>query len=132
MQETYRTVSKFDRIMGSLQGLPDVNWTKPTTTTGVTVLIGEVQTFIVLTARQIERDGDASKTHNWIFVQYMDSGEAIQLAIPPAAAEAIYRQRDALTTKIRKRIGKESAAARKARGESFGFQKGNRKRKGAK
>jgi hypothetical protein len=39
----------------------------------------------------------------------------------PAAADAIARQRESLTLSIRKRIGKEAAQARKARGEQIGF-----------
>ena len=45
-----------------------------------------------------------------------DLDGAIRIAIPPGAAEAIARQRDALTTKVRRKIGKDQAAIRKARG----------------
>ncbi len=115
-EPVYKSPDKFDRMIGQLANLPDVMSTKATTVTGLTPLIGEVQTFIVQTFRQREQ-GDT------IFIQYMDAGGMIRLAIPPGAADAIARQRDALTTKIRRKTGRDSAAARKARGELPGFMK---------
>jgi hypothetical protein len=116
-QQTYRTLDKFDRMLGGLEGLPDVTKSKPSTVTIHHPLIGEAQTFIIQTFRQKER-GDT------IFVQYLDSAGSVRIAIPPAAADAITRQRDALTTKVRKRVGKEQAQARKARGEVPAFLRG--------
>jgi hypothetical protein len=116
----YRTVDKFDRMMGALANLPDVAHTSPSTVVTVSPLIGEAQTFVIQTYRQTEV-GDT------IFIQYMDGEKHVRIAIPPKAADAIARQRDALTTKVRKRIGKQSAAARKARGELPAFQKNKAK-----
>lgn len=112
----YRTVDKFDRLMGALVNLPDVTRTRPSTISVVSPLIGEAQTFIVETYRQREV-GDT------IFLQYVDGNGSVRIAIPPEAADAIARQRDALTTKVRRKIGKERAAERKARGELPGFMK---------
>jgi hypothetical protein len=109
-QPTYRTVDKFDRMMGALEGLPDVTHTKPSTITGLTTLIGAAQTFIVQTFRQREK-GDT------IFLQYVDDEGSVRLVIPPGAADAIARQREALGAKNRKKAAKQSAAARKARGD---------------
>ncbi len=119
-QQQYRTVDKFDRMMGALANLPDVSHTKPSTVAVVSPLIGEAQTFILQTFRQ-------SEVGDTVFLQYVDAEKSVRIAIPPAAADAIARQRDALTTKVRKRIGKASAAARKARGELPGFMKGKAK-----
>ena len=55
----------------------------------------------------------------------------IRIAVPPAAADAVARQRDALTTKNRKKAAREQAQARKARGEQPAFLK-IRKRKQSK
>ena len=115
-EPTYRTVDKFDRLMGALVNLPDVTHTKPSTVAVVSPLIGEAQTFIIQTYRQREI-GDT------IFLQYVDAEKSVRIAIPPEAADAIARQRDALTTKVRKRLGKQQAAERKARGELPGFLK---------
>lgn len=114
--QQYRTIDKFDRMLGALADLPDVTHVKPSTVVAASPLIGEAQTFIIQTFRQREI-GDT------IFLQYLDSDRSIRIAIPPQAAEAIARQRESLTTKVRKKVGKDSAAARKARGELPGFMK---------
>jgi hypothetical protein len=119
--DQYRVIDKFDRLMGALVQLPDVTQTKATTIVTTSPIIGATQTFIVQTLRQREA-GDT------IFLQYVDDTGSMRIAIPPAAADAIARQRESLTTKVRKRLGKEQAAARKARGELPGFMK-NKKAK---
>jgi hypothetical protein len=119
-QKVYKTVDKFDRVMGALVNLPDVTHSKPSTVTAVSPLIGEAQTFIIQTFRQREQ-GDT------VFLQYVDGDGSVRMVIPPAAADAIARQRDALTTKVRRKVGKDNAAARKARGELPGFMKGKKK-----
>jgi hypothetical protein len=122
-QQQYRTIDKFDRMMGALDKLPDVTQGKPSTVMTVSPLIGEAQTFIIRTYRQREV-GDT------IFLQYVDGDGSIRLVIPPAAADVIARQRDSLGTKVRKKVAREQAQARKARGELPAFLKG--KKKGAK
>lgn len=97
--------------------LPDVTHCKASTVM-VTPLIGVTMTFIIQSFRQIQRDGDDSKSKDTVFFQYVDDAGAIRLVIPP-----IIRQHDSLTAKVRRRVGKETAAARKARGEVLGFQK---------
>jgi len=112
----YKTVDKFDRMMGALIDLPDVTRTKPTTLTVHTPLIGEAQTFVVQTLRQREV-GDT------IFLVYVDGTGSVRIAIPPEVADAIARQRDALTTKVRKRVARDQAAQRKAAGIQPAFLK---------
>jgi hypothetical protein len=124
MNETtpqYKTIDKFDRMFGSLGDRPDVTETKPSTVVNHSAIVGATQTFIIQTMRERDK-GD------YIFVQYVDDMTSVRIFLPPAAADAIARQREALTTKVRKRIGKESAAARKARGELPAFMKGKKKR----
>jgi len=113
-KEQYRQLDKFDRLHGALEGLPDVTKVKPSTIITHEPLIGATQTFFIQTLRQREQ-GDT------IFIQYVDDEGAIRIAIPPAAADAIARQRDALTSKSRKRAGREQAEQRKARGEQPAF-----------
>jgi hypothetical protein len=114
-QPAYRTVDKFDRLLGALCDLPDVTHTKPSTVVTTSALIGASQTFILQTFRQSEI-GDT------IFLQYVDDTGSIRIAIPPAAADCIARQRDALTAKNRKRAAKAEASRRKAMGEKPGFK----------
>lgn len=123
MQETaqYKTIDKFDRMLGALHELPDVTATKPTTVVCASPIIGSAQTFIIQTLRQRDQ-GDT------IFLQYVDDAGSIRIAIPPAAASAIARQHDALTTKVRKRVAREQAQERKARGEVPAFMKGKKRK----
>ncbi len=106
----------FDRLLGSLDGLPDVTHTKPSTMRTITPLLGTSQMFIVQTYRQTNK-GDT------IFLEAVSKDGSIRLAIPPAVSDAIARQRDALTGKVRSKVGKASAQARKDRGELPGFMK---------
>lgn len=118
----YKTVDKYDRAAGSLKGRHDTTGTKPATVVAHTPVLNEAQTFIVETIR-VKDEGD------WIFVQYIDSEGSARIAFPPGVADAIARQRDALTTKNRKRAGREQAQARKARGELPGFMKPKKPKK---
>ena len=106
----------FNRVIGGLDGLPDVKHTRPTTVTTVHPMIGESQTFIVQTYRQREQ-GDT------IFLQYIDGETSDRVVIPPKVADAIARQRDSLTTMSRRAAGRANAEARAARGEKPAFLK---------
>lgn len=121
--QQYRTVDKFDRMMGMLDSLPEVTRTKPSTVVVTTPLIGCTQTFTIQTFRQIDRDGDQSKSRDTIGLQYVDDGGSVRMVIPHEAIAVIIRQHDALSAKVRRKIGKEQAAIRKARGELPGFMK---------
>lgn len=119
--QQYKTVDKFDRLMGALAGLPDVAKVKPSPLVTLSPLIGETQTFIVETWRQKE-------TGDFIFLQYIDADRSLRIVIPPEVASTIARQREALTTKVRKKVARDQAAARKARGEVPAFLKGKRRK----
>jgi hypothetical protein len=114
-QETNIIRTEYDRILASLDGLPDVTHTSPSTIRNVS-FIGTSQTFIVTTYRMRER-GDT------VFLETISGEGSLRLVIPPPVVDAICRQRDALTTKVRRKIGKASAEARKARGEQPAFLK---------
>lgn len=115
-QQQYRTVDKFDRIVGSLEGDREATKTAPTTILSVSPILGQTDTYIIRT--YLQREDGATILLQWI----SDTG-TVRVPIPPKVAEAIYRQREALTAKVRKRIGKQQAAERKARGELPGFMK---------
>ena len=110
--------SNFDRILSGLHGLPDVTHTQPSTVRTVD-FIGTSQTFIITTYRMREQ-GDT------IFLEMVSGEGSLRVVLPPQVADTISRQRDALTTKVRRKIGKAAAAERKARGELPGFMKGKR------
>jgi hypothetical protein len=106
----------FDRLLGSLVGLPDTLGTAATTVQTVEPLSGNAQTFIVRTFRQREK-GD------YIFVQYVDGSGAVRLVLPPDVSRLISRHRDALTTRARKKASRNAAAERKAAGILPGFMR---------
>lgn len=113
-EQTTYTLSEFDRLVGALEGLPDVTKSKPSTVRAMLPLIGIARSFIVQTYRQRDK-GDT------IFIETVREGEAIRLAIPPQVADAIARQREALTGKVRSKVGKQVMADRMARGEKPAF-----------
>lgn len=107
---------EYDRLFGSLDGLPDVTKTKASTITVTPPLgIGGSRTFIVQTIRQKDV-GDI------VFLQTVGSNGSLRLALLPAVTDAVARQRDALSTLSRKKAGRAAAADRKARGEKPGFK----------
>jgi len=108
--------SIYDRTFRALHGLPDVTSTKPSPIRTVHPVLEIAQTFIIQTVRHKER-GD------WIFMEYIGTEGSIRVALPPEVADCIARQRDALTTKNRKRAAKVEAARRKAQGIRPGFLK---------
>jgi hypothetical protein len=109
----------FDRLLGSLHGLPDITSTKPSTIRVITPLVGTSDVYIVQTYRQRDR-GDT------IFLECVSKAGTIRLPIPPAVSDAIARQRDALTGKVRSKVAKATAQARKDAGIAPGFMKGKK------
>ena len=101
-----RMPDNFDRLIGSLHGVPDVVSTQPSTVRALTPL---AETFIIQTFRHIEQ-GDR------IFVERISEGGALRVVLPPAVANAIARQRDALSARSRSKTAKRVAEERKAAG----------------
>lgn len=99
----------FDRHMGSLDGLPDVVRTKPTTLRTTSPLVGSAQTFIVQTVRRKDM-GDT------IFLEYVDRDGSKRIVIPANVADTIARQRDALGTMSRRKAARTIAQERKEQG----------------
>ena len=99
----------YDRLLGALDGLPDVVAAKPSTVRVTTPLLGNAETWIIQTIRQNEK-GDT------IFLERVDRGGSIRIVIPAAVANAMARQRDALTKRSRSKAAKRVAAERKERG----------------
>jgi len=106
----------FDRMIGSLHGLPDVLAAKPTTVRDVSPIVGEAQTFIVQTYRQKDK-GDI------VFLEVVTAAAHTRLVLPAKAVDVIVRQRDALTARARSRQATEAAQARKDAGIQPGFMR---------
>jgi hypothetical protein len=130
MEETMSAAmpDAFDRLLGQLHGLPDVTNTKPSTLRTLTPLLGTSQMYIVQTYRQQvgKEDGETTRARDTIFLECVSKDGSVRLAIPPPVADAIARQRESLTGKVRSKTGKRIAEERKARGEVPGFMRGKK------
>jgi hypothetical protein len=115
-EKNYQSLSYFDRMSGTLHGLPDVVHSRPTTMRVVPPLGLGTHTYIVQTFRQRDM-GDT------IFLEVASEGNITRIVIPPAIADTIARQRDQLTTQSRSRAGVRRAEDMKARGIEPGFMK---------
>ena len=99
----------FNRLLGMLHGLPEVVSTKPSPIQTVTIMTGNAEFYSVQTYRQKDL-GDT------IFLQCVRDGETIRMALPPAVANAIARQRESLSSKLRRLTARRVAQDRKDRG----------------
>lgn len=113
----------FDRLLGALDGLPDVVKTKPSTIRTMPLLgVGGSSLHIVQTVRQQQtrtnaKGEDIAFSRDTIFLEVVGADGTVRLAIPPEVADTIARQRDALTGKTRSKAARKLAAERKDRGE---------------
>ena len=120
-----QTLDMFDRTRGGMEMRNDVTRTRVSTVRHVDPLVGNVATFLIESIRTHE-DGD------YAFIEVATKDGNVRVVLPPKVTSAIARQRDALTKKVRKRIGREQAAARLAQGiEPFGGKPFIRKAKTA-
>lgn len=106
---------EFDRLLGALQGLPDVTESRPTTVQTIQPLLGTSQTYIIRTWRQIDRGTDKTRGQDTIFIECVKATGSFRIALPPRVAEAIARQRDSLTGKTRSKAARANAAERKGK-----------------
>lgn len=102
----------YDRVIGAIDGLPDVHRARPTTVTSVLPIIGKSQTFVVQTY--------ATEDGNYVFLQMIDAEGRVRIALPPKVTSAIYRQQSALVktgrrNRARDRWDRLTPAERKAR-----------------
>lgn len=106
MEEQYKTISKYDRAFGGLQGANNL-LTKPTTIQYVEPITGEAETFIVQTIRaeykvQIKKGWDViteTRVGNFIVINFVDKDGTKRLILPPKVSETIDRQGETLKRK---------------------------------
>lgn len=115
-EDNTKAFDTYDRQIGALKGLPDVIEVKPSTVRVSIPLLGLSQTFIVQTIRQRE-------VGDHVFLETVSRDGAVRIVLPPQVADAIARQRDALTAKSRSKAAKALAQERKERGELPAFLK---------
>lgn len=107
---TEQMPDSYDRLLGALDGLPDVVHTRPTTLRVTVPILGNAQTYIVQSFRQVGQ-GDH------VFLEMVSREGSLRLAIPPKVADVIARQRAALNRKSRSKAAKAAAGERMERGE---------------
>ena len=111
-----RADQKFDRVMGSLTGLPDVKQTRPSTVLDTTPIVGDTRAYIVQTFRTPDQGFLA-------FLQIVDGEGRARIILPHKVVEAIGRQRAKLTdrstpdSRARKARTREVAKRRRERAE---------------
>jgi len=98
MEDTRRDT--FDRIIGTIDGLPGVRKSKASTVVTVLPILGNAQTFVI----QTYQDRDEGFT---VFVQAISGEASYRIVLPPKVAQAMYRQREALIKTGRKVRGRE-------------------------
>lgn len=102
-------VDSFDRMRAGFDGRPDVVKTRISTVRNVDPLVGNVTTFLVESVRAKD-EGDT------IFLEVASKDGNIRIVLPPKVTEVIGRQHDGLTTKAKRKNGREQAKARKDKG----------------
>jgi hypothetical protein len=88
--------------------------TRVSTVRHVDPLVGNVSTYLVETVR-------AQDSGDFCFVEVATKDGNVRVVLPPKVTATIARQRDSLTTSVRRKMGRAQAAERKAAGiEPFG------------
>ena len=109
-----RTSDPFDKMLSSMIGLPNGAHTKPAVVQAID-FYGNATSYIIQTVRT-----DESVT---AFVTQVGANGAVRSILPAAVLGVIDRQRESITTKLRRRHGKRLAEERKAAGIEPGFMK---------
>lgn len=113
MSDQLLPTNDFDRLLSRLIGLPNGAHTQPSVIQAVN-FYGKSTAYMVQTVKT-----DEGTT---IFLtQVRDDNSADRFILPPAVLKLIDRQRDSVSTQIRRRNGKRIAAEREAAGTSVGF-----------
>jgi len=113
------TKDPFDLTLSSMIGLPNGAHTQPSVVQHID-FYGNTTSYMIQTVRTDE--GVTS------FVTQVSAQGSARYVLPQSVLAVLDRQRDSLTTKIRRRHGKRIAEERKAAGLKPGFM--NTKRKG--
>ena len=115
---------RFDRVLGSIEGLPDVRKSKPSTTLSVMPLLGNAVTHVVQTYRSPDFGF-------LVFLQIVDAEGRSRILLPDKVCQAIYRQRAAVldtstpASRARKRVTAERARTKKAKAKRQAARRAN-------
>jgi hypothetical protein len=129
---------EFDRVQGVLDGTPGITKTRPYTLSARPLMgVGGSTSYIVETWRQrIESMDDETPAdiRDITFLTIAGPTGYFRHVLPAEVVDAMFRQREALATKLRKALGKQHAPRlrqmakdRIARGEQPAFLKNRKK-----
>jgi hypothetical protein len=113
------TSDPFDKLLSSMMGLPNGAHVQPTVVQHLDFYGNSTQYII----QSVRTDEEVTT-----FITQVDAQGSKRYILPLSVLKTIDRQRDSLTTKIRRRHGKRIAEQRKAEGKQPGFMQGKKKR----
>lgn len=106
----------FDRQLAGLIDLPDVVKAGPVVKRTVPIFgIGGSSIYVVQTIRQ--------GAEHIVFLEVVDAEGTKRIVIPAEVSDTIARQRETCSVLLRRKLSRQSAADRKARGIQPGFMK---------
>jgi hypothetical protein len=112
MQRNHKVTARgatdpFDRLLSGMLGLPNGAHTQPTVVQAID-FYGNVTSYMIQTVRT-----DEGVT---AFVTQVNAQGSVRYILPQHVLQTIDRQRDSITTQLRKRHGRRIAEERKAAG----------------
>lgn len=107
MTEAVLPTDVFDKLLSRLMGLPNGGHTQPTVVQAID-FYGNTTSYMVQTVRT--EDGPTA------FVTQVNAAGSVRYILPASVLKLIDRQRDAITSQIRKRHGRRLAEERAATG----------------
>jgi hypothetical protein len=114
------TKDPYDRLLSSMIGLPNGAHTQPSVVQHID-FYGNATSYMLQTVRSDE--GVVA------FITQVTAHGSVRYMLPQSVLAVIDRQRDSVTTQIRRRHGRRIAEERKAAGIVPGFMKAKRKKK---
>lgn len=111
------TKDPFDRLLSSMIGLPNGAHTSPSVVQHID-FYGNATSYMIQTVRSEE--GVVA------FITQVTASGSVRYMLPQAVLQVIDRQRDSVTTQLRRRHGRRIAEERAAAGHEPGFMKAAR------
>ena len=116
-----RPTDPFDKLLSSVIGLPNGAHTQPTVVQAMD-FYGNTTSYMIQSVRTEEQGVTA-------FVTQVNAQGSYRSILPQCVLVVIDRQRDSITTQLRRRNGRRIAEERMAAGIAPGFMKKKRSRK---
>lgn len=123
MEEQYQTISKFDRVLGGLQGGNNLD-VKAATIQNIEPITGEAETYVVQTVRaeykvQIRKGWEVTtelRIGDFIVLHIVDKEGTKRVILPPKVSATIARQAASISIRARSNASKAAMKERMANG----------------